>query len=164
MNIKFKVTDLDLDELEKAIVLEANSIHDPNKSRTWENVYDMVTVGKPPERFLIEKGCFVDDPRKYHDNISPCGLSVESKVRNPKNVATTLVELSNHRVNPRGYLKSDWVFMWGFTGRDLQREYYLQGIYKFNGDQYVSAKFDWEEEYKVAQSLKEDYEFLKNYS
>lgn len=160
--MKFKVTDLDLDQLEKETILEAQEIWDPNGDRSYDNVYDMVSIGKPPELFLKEKAKFTNDNRKYHDVISPCGHSVEVKVRNPKNVAMTLVDLSNKRSDPRRYLKSDWVFIFQMSGRHPETEYSLLGTYHFNGDQYVEAKFDWKAEYEQWHSLNEDSKFLNN--
>lgn len=160
--MKFKVIDLDLDRLEKEITLESQEIWDPNGDRTYDNVFNMVSIGKPPELFLKEKAKFTDDTRKYHDLISPCGHSVEVKVRNPQNVATTLIDLSNKRSDPTRYLQSEWVFIFGMAKRYPDTEYSLLGTYKWNGDQYTEAKFDWKAEYEQWNSLNEDRKFLNN--
>ena len=161
--MKFKVTDLDLDLLEKETVLEAQEIWDPDGDRPYDNVYKMVSIGKPPELFLKEKAKFTDDPRQYHDVISPCGHSVEVKVRNPDDVANTLVDLSNKRSDPRRYLKSDWVFIFGVSYQNRNDpEYRLLGTYKWNSFEYTEAKFDWKAEYEQWHSLNEDSKFLNN--
>ena len=157
--MKFNVKDLDLDQLEKDITIEANEIWDPNGQREWQNVYDMVSIGKPAENFLKEKGKFTDDPRKYHDVISPSGISVEVKVRNPNKVAETLQQLSELKADPRRYLESDWVFIFQMNGRE---NYELYGTYKWVApmEQYMSASFDWKKEWEWWQSLEDDRKFL----
>lgn len=160
--MKFKVTDLDLDLLEKETILEAQEIWDPDGDRSYDNVYRMVSIGKPPELFLKEKAKFTNDSRKYHDLISPCGYSVEVKVRNPENVAMTLVDLSNKRRDPNRYLKSEWVFIFGMAKRYPDTEYSLLGTYKWNGNEYITAEFDWKSEYEQWNSLNEDRKFLNN--
>lgn len=159
--MRFNVKELDLDKLEKACILEANSIFGGD-NRTYEEVLRMVSIGKPPERYLIEKGKFTDDTTKYHDVCSPTGLSVEVKVRNPKNVSATLNNLSELRSNPRRYLKSDWVFIFQMFGSFPDNEYELIGTYKWNGDIYVSTPFNWKAEYDHWKELNEDAKYLNS--
>lgn len=160
--MKFNVKDLDLDQLEKDTILEAQEIWKPEGDRTYQNVYDMVSIGKPAENFLKEKAKFTNDIRKWHDLVSPCGHTVEVKVRNPMKIAATLSELSMLRADPRRYLQSDWVFIFTMEGRET---YNLHGTYKWNDGmgEYMSETFDWKSEYEVWSSLNDDREFLINY-
>lgn len=159
--MKFHVNDLDLDQLEKDIILESNKIWDPDGERTYENVYEMVSIGKPAENFLKEKAKFTEDTRPYHDLISVCGESVEVKVRNIKNVDETLIKLSALRSDPRRYLKSDWVFIFTMEGRDV---YELHGTYHWNSElgEYMKEKFNWKAEWEQWESLNSDKIFLDN--
>ena len=102
------------------------------------------------------------DIRKWHDLVSPCGHTVEVKVRNPMKIAATLSELSMLRADPRRYLQSDWVFIFTMEGRET---YNLHGTYKWNDGmgEYMSETFDWKSEYEVWSSLNADREFLINY-
>ena len=162
--MKFKVTDLDLDRLEKETILEAQELFNrPTENRPYEKIYSNCSVGRPPELFLKEKAKFTDDTRQYHDVISPCGLSVEVKVRNPGNIKNTLIYLANKRVENGGYLKSEWVFIFGVSYQDRNDpEYRLLGTYKWNSFEYAEAKFDWKAEYEQWNSLNEDLKFLNN--
>ena len=85
MNWKFELKDLDLDKLEKEVIILTDKLwQDGNgpqvNGRTKEQIYDNTYRGLAAEHYLIEHQGFSNNSEHCQDVIDPNGVRIEVKV------------------------------------------------------------------------------------
>lgn len=176
--MRFNIKDINGKELWAKVKAESHEIYyNPNKKdddRTLAEVQNTNFYGIAPEQFLIENCGFNNDPRKCKDVISPQGHSVEIKTTSAKRVAKMLNKCDYWKVSQTWRRLPEWLFIfeceasWNRISSthnvivNPSPQYKLQGTYKWNGQSYADAAFDWQKEAKAAIDLREDELWLAN--
>lgn len=101
----FNINDLDQDKLDSSVMREAHEIYkNQPRGRSLEKVIYDTRKGHAAEQYLIQAWDYKDNPKKYHDLISPDGHEIECKVIDARYCTDYYIES-----DPNGYNLKKWM-------------------------------------------------------
>lgn len=138
----FTMSMIDHDILHNRAMLEAEQIFDKDstrRGRSLQEIYEITKYGQAAEVYLMQYHNFVNDTRKYKDVIDPNNNSVEVKVtEGTYYVNYVLARCVKAKLEPfRNYPSIVYIFI----GNKVSQEYYLHGIYVWNGKSFVLKEY-----------------------
>jgi hypothetical protein len=135
------ITDLNSDELYSRARREAELIYKKSstrRNRSLEEIIETTIYGHAAELYLIKHHGFVDDIRDYKDLFDLENNSIEIKVTSKKYFVPYVLSRCN------GDAKEVWKkypkILYIFIGNKKTNDYYLEGIYEWNGRKFILQK------------------------
>ena len=136
--ISFDSNDLNQNEIYKRSLSETKLILSgtvaSHRNRSESEIISTCMYGQAAEQYLIEVFGFTDDPRRYKDLFNDKGESVEVKVTSELYKVKYVIErLDNYHKDVWRNI-SDIVYV--FINDKIDTIYYLEGVYKWNGQRF----------------------------
>lgn len=135
--MQFNVTELDSGLLKERSFEEASIIHSKAstaRGRSLEEIAATTMYGHAAECYLLELG-FDDDPRPYKDVIDPAGNPVEVKVTEGDYYVPYVLKRCNEAASQKWREYPEILYI--FIGDKKTGDYHLEGIYNWNGTQFI---------------------------
>ena len=125
------------DEWHKRAINEAKKIYNKEstrRGRTLEEIYKVCKYSHAAEQYLIETG-WTDDEREYKDLFDPYFDSVEIKVTEGEYYISYVLERCKEAKLQKWRKYPDIVYI--FINNKVDKEYHHEGVYVWNGDEFV---------------------------
>ncbi len=106
-----------------------------HRNRSLNELISTCTYGQAAEQFLIQYCGFTDDPRRYKDVFNTSGESVEVKVTTKLSNVHYVLKRLNEYYPDKWRNISDIVYV--FINDRKNTTYTLEGIYRWNGQQFA---------------------------
>ena len=138
INTKFNAADLDQDHYIRRAKEEASHIYSKDstrRSRQYIDILQTTLYGHAPEVYLIDKCGFTDDDRPYKDVIDTNGNYVEVKATEGDYYVPYVLKRANEAKQITWKKYPDILYI--FIGDKQTADYELNGIYEWNGTQFV---------------------------
>jgi hypothetical protein len=139
--MKFNARELDQDLYVRRAKEEASQIYakpDTRRGRSFVNILQTTLYGHAPEVYLIDRCGFTDDERPYKDVIDTDGNYVEVKATKGDYYVPYVLKRANEAKQITWKKYPDILYI--FIGDKKTADYELEGVYKWNGTQFVVQK------------------------
>lgn len=136
--MKFNInTDVNISALEMRVEREALEIYSKEstrRGRPLEEIKITSMYGLAAEVFLLQQG-YVDDTRPYKDLFEPSGDSIEVKVTEGEYFVPYVLKRANAAAAEKWRDYPNRLYI--FVGDRKTGDYSLEGIYNFDGVQFI---------------------------
>ena len=138
ISVKFNARELNQDHYVRRAKEEASQIYakpDTRRGRSFVNILQTTLYGHAPEVYLIDRCGFTDDERPYKDVIDTDGNYVEVKATKGDYYVPYVLKRANEAKQITWKKYPDILYI--FIGDKKTADYELEGVYKWNGTQFV---------------------------